>query len=524
MADGDDAFPDLSAGDPQIADSDDSDEFFSEEGFEGYSGEAQSLPPDTPEVLGAGAAAAEAVFAGDIDFSNSPASNATPSSAKPSSDQGSSGNDAPPSSGNDDSDHTMDPNDMFGGGTFGTDDFGDDLDDSGPDPIIETVNDGGGRGAKPKWPTGKSPDPDTIVIDNVEIKLTGDFGELPNSPFLAPIYTGRVLSRKKSLKAELDESLELLELAERDRDDKLKSLVEEYGKYVEGHKTLKPLFTAIAQLEGTIVERSSALEGTAAEHDADNTAMDTAREDLLDEQLGKEKFVEELAAVSEQRWAQFKRVEVRYKRTQIEMRSAKQVADRVAAEHGGVVPKGNQRQMQELQAEATKQKVETDKHKALAAQAEAQTNAARKELSALQSKLRELNSKQKSQDSKFEKQASVRSDGITEIKEQKRAARSDAGRALLATKGAVEIDSDTLDSLRDSDKSVATTMRDHQKLLRAIGCYDDATFKQGASMIAGLVAVLVIVIGLLVSSGGDPSSAQPEQDSNGEHTDDAEKD
>ena len=95
---------------------------------------------------------------------------------------------------------------------------------------------------------------------------------------------------------------------------------------------------------------------------------------------------------------------------------------------------------------------------------------------------------------------------------------------MLATKGAVEIDSDTLDSLRDSDKSVATTMRDHQKLLRAIGCYDDATFKQGASMIAGLVAVLVIVIGLLVSSGGDPSSAQPEQDSNGEHTDDAEKD
>ena len=81
MADGDDAFPDLSAGDPQIADSDDSDEFFCEEGFEGYSGEAQSLPPDTPEVLGAGAAAAEAVFAGDIDYSNSPASNATPSSA-----------------------------------------------------------------------------------------------------------------------------------------------------------------------------------------------------------------------------------------------------------------------------------------------------------------------------------------------------------------------------------------------------------------------------------------------------------
>ena len=42
-----------------------------------------------------------------------------PSSAKPSSGQAISRNDAPPSSGQNDSPDTMDPNDMFGGGTFG---------------------------------------------------------------------------------------------------------------------------------------------------------------------------------------------------------------------------------------------------------------------------------------------------------------------------------------------------------------------------------------------------------------------
>ena len=389
------------------------------------------------------------------------------------------------------------PMDYFGSGTFDDDDF-DSFSQGSTVPVgVESQapavqRDDGGQ----QWPSGRSPEPHTLHVDDVEARLLADFGPAPSSWFLTPQYAYRVFMRQRALKPVLAEKQRTLADLEVRRDERLADMVRAVRDELEKDDSLRRMLEQVHHRERVVKERTDALSGTNAEYD-DKVAQIDGHKSGMEGQLAQKRETEkQLAAVLATEEEPFKKASVHLKRIHIELRSLGQVAQNVA-KSGGQLPADHTQKVQQWEAKGREVQAQVESLQAKVDAARAPVLAARKEIQTLERGLRDLDAQRRGLDTEFQKQMGARSQGVEEATAALREAFAEAGRALLATRGAVKVDDAIIEGIREADAQVLHACLDVQKHLRAIDSQDRDAVKQGmivAGVAVGVVLLFVIVL------------------------------
>jgi hypothetical protein len=350
------------------------------------------------------------------------------------------------------------------------------------------------------YPTGKSPERETLRIDDVDVKLLADYGEAPKAVWLAPLYSYRVLTRQRLLKQKIVELDAGLERAERARDEALGQAALLVRAALEGDNRFERLVAPIREFEGLAAERSAALDAAQADHGAKLGEFDTQR-------AGAQAQIDSVRAVeAEQVKAHTvleqheRRLNARVQRLQIEVRNVLDAAQRLAGPTGENVSGEHAQKLAALRADLAPAEAELDKARREADTARAALERTRREISGLEKKKTELERQKQSLAKQHEKHVNVRAQGVADAETNRRKALADVGRAVLEMQGEIPIEPKTLDSLRTLDASVAKALKEHEKHVRALDVFDPAVLKLGYKVAAGggLLLLALVVLKILL--------------------------
>lgn len=392
--------------------------------------------------------------------------------------------------------------DYFGAGTFDDDDDFDTFEHGASLDIADGIPGGGVAGVQiasgESWPTGRTPEPDAIRIDEVEVRLTADYGDAPSGYVTAPMYALRVFQRRRVLEPALRDARQEQEKAEAQRDEILADVVRSLRSTLEADDRMRQLLTPIAQLEQVIEERSAGLAGTNAEYDQRVQQLQSQEQQIRAQVDVKRKQEAELAAKVAEHEQVFRKADAMHKRIHIEIRAIQQAVQQRQQQGGaGATPAETQR-LAELQANVPTAKAEADQKKAELDAVQRPLDAVRKELGTLDGQLRSLDAQRRQLDEAFQKQMGVRSEALESARKELRDALAEAARGLLATRGGIAVDDATLDRIRTADQEVARRATNTEKFFRAVDLYDREAVKRGYVAAGGIVGLLVLLIVVLI--------------------------
>ncbi|HEX7671060.1 MAG TPA: hypothetical protein VF395_15805 [Polyangiaceae bacterium] len=349
--------------------------------------------------------------------------------------------------------------------------------------------------SKKKWPTGKSPDPAQFRIDAVDVRVTADYGDPPESALAAPAYAIRVIRRKRALDGILKERSLSLADAEKQRDELLVRMVQDLRGKILMVDEGATLFEPIVAIERVALERRSALAGTSAEYDARVA-------DLGERRKANDREMEDQRAVIEQRTASlaemvraFERADAKKKRLYIELGGLVSLSEK----SGGKLTPQQSASVARLEAEILAQKPEVDATTRGVEASRSVLAAAEADLRKLTLAARELDRLRKAVDAELQKQIGARSQGVTEAEQQGLDAFAELGRKVLAEKGRlVDVRPEVLDAIARADQAVVDRAVELEKHVLARETFDSDALKKGIGILAGAaVALLAVAIVLL---------------------------
>ncbi len=389
------------------------------------------------------------------------------------------------------------PGDLFGAGQFGDDDF----DTFSHDALDVGVEEGSRPAAVDvaggdAWPTGKSPEPNSLQIDDVEVAITADYGAAPANIFVAPPYALRVFQRKRVLEPAYRRARETLEKAEAERDALLGQMITGLREKIEADDRMKQLLTKVGSLEQVVLQRSDAAAGTNAEYDERVGVLDEHRAKIDGELAQKKRTETEMAGLVGQHEQVFKRAEAMLKRVHIEIRSVTQVVQQRQAQGATATPE-QQQQLAELQNKVPAAEAEARQRRAELDQVLGPLEALRAEMQIHEGQLRDLENQRRVLDQEFQKVIGVRSQGVDAASQELADALADAGRGLLATRGGIAVDQAKLDSIRSADETVRIAALEAEKEFRALESYSRDGVKQGyvaVGIVVGLIVLLIVIV------------------------------
>ena len=392
------------------------------------------------------------------------------------------------------------PDTYFGSNTFGDDDDSAQL--IAPSSARQEVASAPAAARRatttgPQWPTGCSPDPGEIRFDAAEVALAADYGDSPRLAPLAPVYTWRVLSRKKQLRARIKELEVTFQKAERERDELLASLVRELGTVIEAHDETAALLAPVRDADHLAEERRSALAGTNAEYAAAVNAW-TRQSTELDGRVAEKRNVEQLRRQELlAQTATFERAEAKNKRLYIEVRGIVELADK----SGGKLPVQQSARVRELEAQIAAHKPELESARADAARAEAALAEAQNELRNAERERRALETRRSELDKQFQRQIGARSASVEQAEHSQLEAIAAVARKVLSLCGAVPVPKETLETVAKADARVARQLTELVTHQRAFESYDRSAYQRGwiVAIAALLALILVIVLSVVLS-------------------------
>jgi hypothetical protein len=341
------------------------------------------------------------------------------------------------------------------------------------------------------WPTGKTADSAALRIDPMEVSLAADYGSAPAVVLLAPLYTFRVLMKKRALTAKVKELSGALDAASKKRDGLLVTLVQERRGKILLKEEGEALFEPIVAIERVALERREALSGTNADYDRLARELDAQIAAAEAAVVAQEAVVADRRKVVEGLQLSFDRLDAKRKRLYIELTGLVNIAEKSQ----GKLSPDQTANMTRLEAAIAGQKPELDAADRALSDGKARMAAAEGDLRRLESAGRDLVKKRRSLDEQFQKQIGVRSQGVTEADERRLDAFADLGRKVLAEKGRlVEVDSASLDAVARADEAVLARLTELERFVRAVDAYDADAFKRGIVFAAALAGALVLLV------------------------------
>lgn len=333
-------------------------------------------------------------------------------------------------------------------------------------------------------------------LDIYDVLAFADYGPIPQQPWQSPPYAVRVLLRQRQIRRSLARLKVELRQLEGGRDDALVALFERTRPALEAHEDGARLLAPIGEIEARARARGEALESTSAE-----CAAKVAEVDREIGALDGTRFVEatkraELAAVAEREAAELSRAEAKQKRVEIEIRATQQAARAAAGPDATVAPPPFAAKLSALAEER-------DARAAEVARARGQLDAANGPLAEQQRvvagyerRITDLRKGRKALEESYRRQMSVRSEGLSEVEKERRAAMVEVARRLLSY-SRIPVDEGARAAVGSADEAIGRGEAQLEKHLRALDAYDKRRLKEGLAIAGAGLALLLVVLALL---------------------------
>lgn len=344
----------------------------------------------------------------------------------------------------------------------------------------------------------------SIDLDAYEVLAFADYGPIPQKPWESPAYAVRVLLRQRYLRQSLVRARAEHERLGNAHLDALVALVERTRPALEASDDGARLLAPIRDIEQRARSRGEALESTSAEFAAKVAEID--REIVAAEQactVESEKAAE-LAAVVERAEGELSRAEGKQKRVDIEIRAAQQAARAAAGPDATVAPPEHAEKLSALAAEREARVAEVARARGVVDEAKKPLVEQQRVVAGHERRIAEVRKKRKALEEVYQRQMAVRSEGLSEVEKERRAAMADIARRLLAHSRA-PIDEGARAAVLSADEARKKANVELEKHVRALDAYDKKRLKEGIAIVGGAFALFLLLLVVLAAMvHGDP--------------------
>ncbi|HEY2408913.1 MAG TPA: hypothetical protein VGI10_23070 [Polyangiaceae bacterium] len=357
-----------------------------------------------------------------------------------------------------------------------------------------------------RWPTGKELPPEQLRIDPAEVARLASFGEPPRSPLTAPLYTYRVLARKRELRQRLLRLEVARKSAESERESALVSLSEHVRPELEKTEQFRRLLEPLAAIDRLAEDRSQALASTNTEYGSALAGYDAELAKLADMLLSERSKEQVKRGAFEERDASNRRAEAKFKRVQIEIRAVNQVVQQKLGPQGGRIPEQERLQLDELSQRGAALEPELNKTRQELEQAQRELAETVSSIENLRRSERQLTRQKQALSQQFGKQLAAQSQDLTDADARRRATLAEVGVAVLAMRGTIAVPKELLAAVRSADQKAELLQHQAAAELSALDAFNRSRYRQGfvVTLSALSLLVLLIVLKMLASSTSTP--------------------
>ena len=342
------------------------------------------------------------------------------------------------------------------------------------------------------WPSGQALDLAELEIDPRELAVLADYGEPPDSPALTLAYAYRVFTRQRELKQQLIPIAAECERAQAARERTLAELARGLRPAVEQRSEFRRFFASLLELEQRAAERGRTLTAINAQLDAETNQFDAVLTQISGQLEVEAQLEREAQRQHEERQANAKRADAKLKRVQIEIRAVTHLAEQKLGPQAGQVPEPEAAQLATLQQRAEALEPEIAHAREEFEQAQQALNQVRARLGALRQNERQITRKKQAYAGAYQKELSLRSQGLSENEIEQRSALAELGRALLATRDTALVPEAWLERVRQvSDRANKLSARAELQR-RAIAAYDAPRARQGVKLACTAALLLLL--------------------------------
>jgi hypothetical protein len=345
------------------------------------------------------------------------------------------------------------------------------------------------------WPTGITPATETIQIERAELLELAAYGDAPSFALLAPLYSFRVIGRRRALRAVIRTLLDEFVGTEHARDKLLADLARDFRSEMPEGSPAAKLYAPVSEKEQRARDEQGALAGANGDYQRGVSAIEA-------EVAETRRALTEIRSTLASRQTAFvqaeekkTRAEAKKKRLYVELSGIVAQAEKA----GGKIPQEHLATVARLESEIAAQKPDLERVERHYAETKAAFSVIRDEERRLIDQERESDRKRRTLDGEFEQKIGLRSEGAHAAERATEAALADVGRALLAARTPMgELELNFFTALQRADGDVATAARAVEKHVRALDAYDESVYKRGLviAAAAGLALVVLLVIGL----------------------------
>ncbi len=349
------------------------------------------------------------------------------------------------------------------------------------------------------WPTGRTPDAETLTIDPIEVAILADYGSAPHSVHLTPVYAYRVFTRQRELKQQLASLCAERDRAQLERETTLAELARSVRPIAQQMDGFRRFFTPLIELEQVASQRGQALSSINAELGAHSNTFDAELTQIAEQISAQQVLEQEAARMRAEREQLAQRAEAKLKRVHIEMRAVTHVAEQKLGPQGGQIPEPEATQLitlkqraEAIQPEVTQAKTELD-------QAKLGLGQARGKLDALRQAERVTARKKQAVRERYGKELQARGASLSESETQQRTALAEVGRAVLAAGGSVPVAAAWLERVRASSERADRLIFKSETQRRALDAYDRTRVTQGVRLACTALALVIVLLVLKIA-------------------------
>jgi len=334
----------------------------------------------------------------------------------------------------------------------------------------------------PNQPTGRAPDLAKLAFDPREIAILADYGDAPDNAAGTLAYAYRVFTRQRELKHELVPIATECERAEHEREATLAELARALRPALEQIQEFRRFLAPVLEIEQRTAARGQALNSINAQLGAQHAELDAELARVESQIEAEQRAESDAQRVYDEREASERRADAKSKRLQIEMRAVTQVAEKKLGPAGGPLPAAEAAQLAELEERAQLMQPEVHALRGALEQAKLTLNQARARVEASRQTQRQIARKKQALGGAYEKELSLRAEGVTEAELEQRAAFVELARAALGSPGTMAIPEAWLERVRRvSERADALSVR-AEMFRRAIAAYDARRARQGVQL------------------------------------------
>lgn len=347
-----------------------------------------------------------------------------------------------------------------------------------------------------------------IEVDRYEALALADYGPAPKHIWETPGYALRVFLRRRQLSADHRALVREVEAKEKAWSDSMVALVASIrpalSAHPDGQRWLGPLF----ETEERARVRNKALESTSTEFAAKVAEIDreiaTAEEAYDREVAALEPITEEL----ERRKSELSRAEAMLKRIDIEIRAAQQAAIAAAGPNATVAPPEHAQRLATLNEERRLRAEDVAKARADVDEVRRPHQAQEKKIGEKRRQIADLRKRRKNLEEAYERQLSVRGQGIAEAEREVREITLELAKRLLV-ESPVPIDVKSRGAVEAAYQALISTRQEVEKHVMARDLYEREPYQRGWTVIGAGVLLLVLLVVWTSLSGGEPPEYTP---------------